>query len=74
MVMEDEPVASIMSCFPCHCRQPYSITREAARATPLLNSLLAAQVTTIIVEFTTLEDANKVIDEGLIWARRGIPV
>jgi hypothetical protein len=40
---------------------------EAARATPLLKSLLAAQVTAIIVEFTTSEDANKVIDEGLIW-------
>ena len=33
----------------------------------LSRAALTKSASTIIVEFTTLEDANKVIDEGLIW-------
>ena len=33
----------------------------------LSRAALIKLASTIIVEFTNLEDANKIIDEGLIW-------
>ena len=50
-----------------HDNRPFIPSIDIKYARWLLRAALTKSASTIILEFMTVEDANKVIDEGLIW-------